>query len=298
MKKLIFILSLSFIFLSNSSKAVSFLPESKRSNHPQQKEIPLKHTTPKNNPSLNSTAELNTKLNTLMKATMENAKLLKARSARPLIYDGKSFIQRTSVVRGTLLNSIRSTNLESPILISVDEGEVLPEGTKFDCIGLTKFKRVQTNCDTILLPGKTLTTNVTILNTDGSSGLTGEYYDGKEELIAGTVLMGGLSGLIASKETSLNTALGTVKEASGRNSAISSALSMAQVGTEIIKEEMSQKEPIVYINAGKKVLIYFKTDFNLRPRSPLVNLEEIKTLPKSNEENLTSNFNEEIHEIN
>jgi len=279
----IFIILIFFCFTAN---AISFIPSSKRSNQSVKVEnSPQTNMTKKKSKSKMTdlvtrtdagTIKLDKKIQKLMEATEANSELLRQRSARPLIYDGDSEIQTARVFRGTLLNSIRSTNLESPLLVRVDEDEGLPSGTKFDCEGVTKYKRVQTNCQTIILPGKTLSVNVTILNEDGSAGLTGKYYDGKEEFIAGTVMMAGVSGLIASKQQTVETALGTITANNSRNQTLGSAMSMASAASDIMKNEIEAKEPIVYIDAGKKVLIYFRQDFSFRKRSPLIDLDRIK----------------------
>lgn len=298
MKTILFIL----IFLSKSAEAVSFLTPSQRINSKTSSTRSNKSSEKANIDKIShldsGTKKLDDKIKKLMEATEANSELLRQRSARPLIYDGSSEIQTSKVFRGTLLNSIRSTNLQSPLLVRADEGEGLPFGTKFECSGVTKHKRVQTVCNRIILPGKTLPVNVTILNDDGSAGLSGKYYDGKEGFIAGTVMMAGISGLVASKQQSVDTALGNITSNSARNQTISAAMSMAQASTDLMKNEIESLEPIVYIEAGKKVLIYFQEDFSFRKRAPLINLEELKknTSSKMNEENESSHELEETNE--
>ena len=74
---------------------------------------------------------------------------------RPAIWDFTSSydFKTASVLRGRLLNSIVSTNLQSPLVIEVHSEQGLPEGTILSCLGMTKFKRVVAGCSRLITPG-------------------------------------------------------------------------------------------------------------------------------------------------
>ena len=78
-----------------------------------------------------------------------------------------------TVIKGVLLNSVVSTNLESPLVVEVVDGEALPSGSKFTCSGVTKFKRVVSACNKFNTPNDSeeFAVQVSLLNLDGSSGL-------------------------------------------------------------------------------------------------------------------------------
>ena len=78
----------------------------------------------------------------LLKIKENNEKiktLLLQRSSEPLIWDGRQKILTGRTFRGRLLNSLVSTNMESPVLVEAYSDQGLPYGTKFSCSGTTKF---------------------------------------------------------------------------------------------------------------------------------------------------------------
>jgi hypothetical protein len=120
--------------------------------------------------------EQSEKISTLLEAKAKQVE-------RPLIWDGSKKIESTKVIPGILLNSVVSTNLESPLLIKAFPNDSIPEGAKFRCSGVTKNKRVLTLCDRMITPSKEVEVKVQVLNLDGSAGLRGEYNDGKDSYL-------------------------------------------------------------------------------------------------------------------
>lgn len=181
--------------------------------------------------------------------------LINQKSDRPFIWDGETKIQTTQIFKGLLLNSVVSTNLESPVLVQVFRGQAIPVGTKFACKGITSNKRVLTYCDRMITPTKEVAVKVQILNLDGSSGLRGEYNDGKDSYIAGAVVSEFAKGIIS-----------TTTKPTGTSSLSSELLeglkSSANTTTDVLLDESKKQEPKVYIEAGKPVLIYFMEGLN------------------------------------
>lgn len=184
-------------------------------------------------------------------------KLLMSRTSEPLIWDGRQKILTGKVFKGRLLNSIVSTNMESPVLVEVYPDQGLPYGTKFSCVGTTKFKRVQSYCSKLVTSSKELAVSVQLLNPDGTAGLLGTYDDGKEELITGIVATNFTQGMLAGAQERLQTNLGEVTGGGLKNQLLAGAFNSAKGVSELLTEEMKTKEPIVMIDAGKEVLIYF-----------------------------------------
>ena len=177
--------------------------------------------------------------------------LLSQRSDRPYIWDGETKIETTKVFKGLLLNSVVSTNLESPLLVQVFRDQKLPVGTKFSCKGVTKNKRVLAYCDRMILPNKEVTVKVQILNLDGSAGLRGEYNDAKDGYIAGAVISDLAKGIVSA---GANRAVGGSTVAS---ELIEGLKNSANTTTDVLLEEAKNQEPKVTIEAGLPVLIYF-----------------------------------------
>ena len=180
----------------------------------------------------------------------------------PLIWDGSKRIESTKVIRGILLNSVVSTNLESPLLIQALPNDSIPEGSKFRCSGITKNKRVLTLCDRMITPVREIEVKVQALNLDGSGGLRGEYNDGKDSYIAGAVISDFAKGIITASKSKLTLPLGQVDEATDRNKILEGLASSATTTTDVLLDEMKSQEPKVFIEAGKPVLLFFMEGIN------------------------------------
>ena len=184
--------------------------------------------------------------------------LLKFKKSEPMvIWDGNKIILTGKTFRGVLLNSIVSTNLSSPVLVRADGEQGLPVGTKFSCFGVTKNRRVLTLCNKMVTKEREVEVSAQILNVDGTAGLLGNYDDGKEDLIAGAVISDFSKGVLSASSDHVDSALGAYPKANLKNQILSGLISSAKTTSEILLDESRQKEPIVTVNAGKKVLIYF-----------------------------------------
>ncbi len=171
-----------------------------------------------------------------------------------------------TVIKGILLNSVVSTNLESPLLVEVNSNEILPTKSLFSCKGVTKFNRVMAACNKLILSSKDeeYEVQVGLLNLDGSSGLRAdEVYTGKEEYVAATIATAFSRGLIELKTERLTGPLGEITANTARNRLTNGLLNSLDETNDIMKNEMQSKEPKVFINAGRPVLIYFYERFKL-----------------------------------
>jgi hypothetical protein len=191
-------------------------------------------------------------------------KLLKARSNedKPLIWDGSKKIESTKVLRGILLNSVVSTNLESPLLVESLDSSSLPAGTKFRCTGVTKNKRVLTVCDRMITHSKEVEVKVQVLNMDGTAGLRGEYNDGKDSYIAGAIVSEFARGVINASKDKVVLPLGSIDSDSERNKVLEGLANSMSTTTDLITDSMKSQEPKVFIEAGKPVLIFFMEGLN------------------------------------
>ncbi len=207
----------------------------------------------------------------LLRLEEQNKKINEAlgiHQQKPAIWDFTShFDFRTGTVfRGILLNSIVSTNLESPLLVQVKENQGLPRGTKFSCTGVTKYKRVVAACNRLIIPDedKEFEVQVSLLNPDGSSGLKADYYyTGKEEFVAATVATSFARGMIELQTERLGTPLGEITANTSKNRLLNGALGATDEINNLMNSEMQNKEPKVYVEAGKEVLVYFHERFKL-----------------------------------
>ncbi|QDK42711.1 hypothetical protein DOM21_14880 [Bacteriovorax stolpii] len=179
-------------------------------------------------------------------------------------YSNQYDFKTGTTIKGTLLNSIVSTNLESPLIVEVNEGESLPTGTRFSCKGITKLKRVLAICDKLITPNddEEFEINASLLNSDGSSGLRpDEISTGKEEFIAGTIATAFSKGLIEIGTERVASPLGEITANTRRNRVTNGLLNSLDETNNIMNSEMKTKEPKAYIGAGRSVLIYFNGRF-------------------------------------
>lgn len=177
-------------------------------------------------------------------------------------YDFKT----ATVLRGRLLNSIVSTNLESPLVVEIYQDQGFPDGTILSCLGMTKLKRVVSGCSRLITPGSTgeeYDVEISLLNTDGSAGITGEYYSGKELYVAGMIASAFARGSIELSQTRLATNVGELKVNSAKNRYLEGILNSADEGADLMKKEMQTIEPKVFIKAGKEVLVFFNQRFKI-----------------------------------
>lgn len=182
----------------------------------------------------------------------------------PAIWDfTRTFhVKSTTVLRGRLLNSVKSTNLGSPLIIQLtDNSSDLPMNTVFQCTGATVGKCVETKCHKIILPdklGDEVPVTVTILNSDGSSCLKADhFYTGKEEMLIGTVGSAALRGVIEAQQTRVPTPVGELTPNTVKNRYLNGVISSADEGTSLMRQEMRSRVPVAVINAGREVMIYF-----------------------------------------
>lgn len=169
----------------------------------------------------------------MLKQNEQIAMLLARRSNLPYIWEGDKKILTGRVFKGTLMNSISSTNLASPVLIKADAGQALPVNSKFSCFGTTIHKRVQVVCNKLVTAQRELNINALALNIDGSSGLLGRYDDAGEELVAAAVM-------------------------SDIGNTLLPLTNSGQAVSKAIQDELKTQGPVVTIDAGTRVLIYFK----------------------------------------
>ena len=206
-------------------------------------------------------------MNALKKLSEQNVALLKllqikANEEKPFIWDGTKKIESTKVIRGLLLNSVVSTNLESPLLVESLDNSVLPSGTKFRCTGVTKNKRVLTVCDRMITPSKEVEVKAQVLNIDGTAGLRGEYNDGKDSYIAGAIVSEFAKGVISASKDKVVLPLGSIDSDSEKNKVLEGLASSMSTTTDLITDSMKSQEPKVFIEAGKPVLIFFMEGLN------------------------------------
>ncbi|MBI2519466.1 MAG: hypothetical protein HYV97_03590 [Bdellovibrio sp.] len=210
-------------------------------------------------PRRNYDAEL---IHQMLESNKRLMALFERRSGVPVIWEQGAKILTGKVIRGTLLNSIVSTNLASPILVLARPGQGLPPKTKFSCQGVTQNKRVLTLCSKMVTQEKEIPITAQVLNLDGTSGLLGKFDDGKEDLIMGAVASDFAQGMLSVAQTKIASPFGAIREDSVKNQILEGGIQSGRTTSDILLEEMKTKEPVVTVNAGEEVLVYFMEAVN------------------------------------
>ncbi len=213
--------------------------------------------TPKKQAGRKVFSQKSTELSEILANNRKIKALLEAKVNVPTIWEGDRNILTGKTYRGILLNSVVSSNLASPVLVKALPGQGLPYPTRFSCAGTTQNKRVLTLCNRMILPEKEVAISAQILNTDGSAGLLGEYDDGKEELIAGAVLSDFSQGMLSAAQSRFATPMGEMRDSGTKNQVLQGLINSGGTTSEILLDEMKKAEPVVTINSGTEVLIYF-----------------------------------------
>lgn len=204
----------------------------------------------------------NDSLSNLIKNNKRLNDLLHARTALPVIWERQRQILTGKTYRGALLNSIVSTNQASPVLVRADLNQGLPYNSKFSCQAITQNKRVFCVCSKLITSDREIPIQAQLLNLDGSSGLEGIYEDGKDELIAGAVISDFSQGMLSAAQNRIATPFGAIQDTTLKNQLLKGAISSGKTTSEILLDEMKSVVPIVTIEAGTQVLIYFMEAMN------------------------------------
>lgn len=204
--------------------------------------------------------------NDVLEKLIENNKrlneLLRTRSSHPIIWEGQGQILTGKTFRVTLLNTIVSTNQASPVLVAAKPGQGLPFNSKFSCQALAQNKRVFCLCNKLITSNTEIPIQAQLLNLDGSSGLEGQYEDGREELIAGAVISNFSQGMLSAAKDRVSTPFGEMQGNSPKNQILQGAINSGHTTTEILLDEMNSTVPVITIEAGTEVLIYFMEAIN------------------------------------
>lgn len=169
-----------------------------------------------------------------------------------------------AVLKGYVLNSIVSSNLESPILVLVTQSNCdIPTNSKFICTGATRGKRVLSACTKLIVNSDEFAINALLLNNDGTAGLTGVVFTGKEELVMGAMAAGAIGSVLDVSRDRIATPTGDMATNTARNKVITGAMGGLDEAVSIMGDEAKTKETKISIEAGTEVLIYINQRFKI-----------------------------------
>lgn len=237
------------IHLTFSSFALSFLP-SKEANSKIHKNQRTESKRPKHKASFDSES-----LETLKKENEALKKLVDLKFQNPTIITEQSIFRPGEIINGELALSVLSSNLLAPIKITLKNSS-LPKNSYALCSGATGNNRIQGTCSKIITPTNEYDISATILNSDGSAGLVGEIYSGKEEYIAGIIATSAASAMLSVSQDSVATTAGNLIKDTKSNKLKSAGIVSAEEINSLLKEEMTSKTPKVFAIKGTSALLF------------------------------------------
>ena len=167
------------------------------------------------------------------------------------------------IIGATTQLSIRATPQPSTVLLTDLKGSDLPADAKIECEVVGKYKRICGQCSRLILDGKSHQIRAELRNRDGSNCAIGELSDDGETYMVGVAFSELAQGALAISQTSIPTVGGNLIENSASNKLRQGAINLAGEGTEIFKERMRTQEPIVFLERGSQVAVYFIEGVNL-----------------------------------
>lgn len=253
MRKAIFMVGIIFMFNSNSAR-YSFAKKE------TEDRVSLKSS---------GTAKKRTNSNykyvKQLEAENKNLKLLaKFKLNRPDFIDASFDIKTGDMFSASTDLSVLSTNLSSPMPISLEESDTFPNGARVICSGKTYLKRIVATCEKIVTDEFELPINAILLDSDGTNGIRGQYYTGKEEYITGIIASEFSKGALSMSLNRIDTPNGVDITNDPRNVVLGGLINTGNEVTNLMKDEMQNKEPKVFVERGRKTILYFveKVDFN------------------------------------
>jgi len=172
------------------------------------------------------------------------------------VWESGPKLRRGDMIPGELMLSVLSTNMGSPIIVDVTHTS-LPGGGKILCTGTTKHKRVMAYCDTLITPYDEIEINATLLDADGSHGMMGKISTGKEKYLAGIAMSEMAQGALTIMQDRTKTINGSFTNPSAKNAILQGLANTGNSATDIMKESMTTEEPKVFIQRGKRVIVFF-----------------------------------------
>ncbi|OUS00318.1 hypothetical protein A9Q84_00260 [Halobacteriovorax marinus] len=260
---ILFCILASIPALSNGTGRVSFLSGKKL---PTKKAI-LQDSVSSKRSALKKKKKIRRNFKEIERLRKENAKLqllAQFRFNTPDFLDDDIDIKTGDMFAGKLIFNVLSTNLASPLNIQLEESETFPNGGRIICQGTTYLKRVVSKCTSIVTSEFEIEIDASVLSSDGSSGLRGEYYTGKEQYITAILASEAAKGMLAMSLGRMNTSIGSQIENSPINTITGGLINTGNEVTNLMKEEMQSTEPKVFIRKDKRVIVYFnnKVDFS------------------------------------
>lgn len=170
-------------------------------------------------------------------------------------------ILTATTLKGQILTSIKSSSLGSPIKVQIYPGQYLKNGGILNCKGIPETASIKIICNQLIADNEEYLVETEILNLDGTAGIRGEVYTGKEEGFIGSLLGAYLRGSLDVEQERVAIPTGEMIKNTSRNKVLGGTIGATDEGIEILQNEMKGKQPKIAIEAGTQIYIYFLSRF-------------------------------------
>lgn len=190
--------------------------------------------------------------------TLESYRFVSMMQGRDPIILEDPVVAEGDFIGGQTMLTIRATNQTSVALISNFQGSSLPKGSKIECEVFAKYKRACGFCSKLIVNGVGQDIEADLMNRDGSSCVIGKLSNHKEQYLTGIFAAEMAKGAIALSQTTAQIPGGEILQRSARNKLLEGLGNSSSAASDLMKEEYQTKEPIVTVERGTGVVLYFR----------------------------------------
>lgn len=167
------------------------------------------------------------------------------------------------VIDGNIISSGMPVNFKVDLL----PHRKIPSGAYLSCTGenlVSKFNyRIIASCDRLITKDDEFEVVVGLKDLKKIEGIAPDFtYSGEEESVLGEGITAIMSGIIDAKKERQNTNIGSVENASAKNSLLNGLLMAADTANSKAREQSSKTHIVLAVNDKKNVIVEFKRRFS------------------------------------
>lgn len=170
-------------------------------------------------------------------------------------------ILSATTLKGQILTSVKSSSLGSPIKVEIYPNSYFEKSGYLNCKGVPETASIRIFCTQLIYGSEEYDIEIELLNLDGTAGIRGEVYTGKEEGFFGSLLGAYLKGSLDVEQERVAIPTGEMIKNTSRNKVLGGTIGATDEGIDILQNEMKGKLPKIAIESGTQVYVYFLKRF-------------------------------------
>ncbi len=251
------------IFLLNFKSFAGFSEISESSRYQYKSKIPKKRDKKTVRKLRKSSLDEHTR--TLLEKDQAILDLLNRSERRVIVKRKNDKISALTRVRGIVLNSVLAMNIKpSKFIVRIDDQDSELNGAELRCFGFSFEKRVPSQCNLLVTYGKEYPVEIDIWDLDGAEGIISDYYySGEEKTFLTSSFASFLGATIDVARGGVSSPFGSLNQNTAQNKILDGLSGIASNAKNKIIESGERALSISYVNAGKKVLVFFNKSLSL-----------------------------------